>query len=222
MCGRFATDFDPYDVAAGFDAQPDANIPSRSWNVTPTNDVMVLAKDDGGGRHASPARWSLTPPWAESLELSYPTHNARVETVLEKRTFRDAALRRRVLIPASGYYEWDSERRPWYFHDPGQPVLYFAGLASWWRGDPKARFWRLTCTILTRRAVGDAEQVHARMPLLIGPDHLDAWTDPTDDAARLLAGAAKAGIGRSERLEAWRVMPLRGDGPELARPFDGE
>lgn len=220
MCGRFATDFDPDEIAGEFHALAEPNPPQRSWNVKPMDRVLVLAQDDSGQHRAAGAQWSLVPSWAESAKPEYPTHNARIETALEKRTFRNAALHRRVLIPASGYYEWDRERQPWYFHDEGRPVLFLAGLASWWRPQNDPYGWLLTCTILTRQAVGRAEQVHQRMPVIINPSMAVEWTDPHADARQIIAFAQQDGISQSERLDACQVKPLNGDGPELTRPVE--
>ena len=215
MCGRFAAAYDRERLAERFGAQIDAGLPGPSWNVAPTQTVALAAQDGRGIRHLAPAYWTFVPSWSHSLKLDYPTHNARIESALDKRTFADAARRQRALIPATGYYEWDGGHRPHYFH--GDDVLLLAGLYNWWRADDRSP-WLLTCTILTREAVGAAAQVHDRMPVLVGDDLIDDWLSPQADAVRLLPEASDRGAELSQHLASHTVRRLKGDGPQLIEP----
>lgn len=220
MCGRFvlATDYDQ--IEKEFNATHSGMIPSMSWNVKPMDQVPVIGQDTGGHNHLQVAQWSLVTPDAVSAKPEYPTFNARIETALEKPTFALAAHWHRVLVPISGFYEWDTDRRPWYFHDPGQPTLYLAGLYNWWQ-DRKApdRRWILTFTILTCDSTPEAGRIHKRMPVLVGEDHLVPWLDRRLDGARILPVVRKLTWNLAERLEEYQVAPIRGDSAENICPL---
>lgn len=217
MCGRFTAALDYGQLAQLLNARIEPGLPSPSWNIAPTQTIALIAQDERGIHHLTPAYWTLIPSWATSLKLDYPTHNARIETALRKRTFSEAARSHRAIIPASGYYEWDRHKQPHYFHDATQPTLFLASLYNWWRADDRSP-WLLTCTILTRQAVGDIAEVHDRMPVLISDDLIDAWLDPASDAEHVMDEANRQGVELSDRLSSHTVASLRGDGPQLIEP----
>ncbi|BDR53379.1 DUF159 family protein [Bombiscardovia nodaiensis] len=214
MCGRFAAAVDYQELAELYAATEGSGLPRASWNISPGQQIALLAQDEHGQRHLNAALWNLVPPWAPSLKLDYPTHNARVESALEKRTYGEAARSHRALIPASGYYEWTRAHEPYYFCSPNKEPLLIGGLYSWWRADERSP-WVLTATILTRQAEGRAAQIHDRMPVLIDPKLVDDWLDPNVDGAQILPEAAQTGLALSAELICWQVAPLKGDGPEL-------
>lgn len=139
-------------------------------------------------------RWGLVPSWAKTPER--PIINARAETLTTKPSFRAAAARRRCLVPANGYFEWQAPasgngpKQPWFLSEgEGDPVIALAGISEVWRvpdattdeGDP----WLLTCAIVTRSAPDALGEIHDRMPVVVPPDRWDAWLDPrtTDPAS---------------------------------------
>ena len=222
MCGRFAAALDHGRLAQRFHALASPGLPGPSWNVTPGQSVALLAQDVHGVRHLAPARWSYIPPWSPTDRLGYRTFNARVESALTTRTYADAARSRRAVIPATGYYEWDAQHHPYYFHPTwadraGDDVLLIAGLYSWWRADAHSP-WVLTATILTTQAQGAPAGVHSRMPVLVPSELVDEWLDPNVPGERILPRVAEAGARESTALLMHRVRPLRGDGPELTVP----
>lgn len=214
MCGRFAADLDYSKLAEIYGARQAPGLPRPSWNISPGSVIALVAQDRRGQRHLHPARWNLVPSWSDSSQMAYPTHNARVESALTKRTYSDSARSHRAIIPASGYYEWTSDHRPYYFQAPDGHTLSIAGLYSWWRAQP-GQPWLLTATILTTQATPEASRVHDRMPLLITDTTLDSWLDPNVDGRAILPLAAESGRHASEALIMHPVAPLKGDGPEL-------
>lgn len=214
MCGRFVASLDHHSLARRYRAQPAPGLPGPSWNIAPDATIAIIAQDDRGIRHLNPARWNLVPSWSTTDRLDYPTHNARVETALDRRTYADAARSHRALIPASGYYEWTRDHKPYYFQSPDGSPLTIAGLYSWWRKDTESP-WVLTATILTMQAEGDAALVHDRMPLLITDQNVDEWLDPSRDGSQILPRAVELGREASARLVKRQVSPLKGDGPHL-------
>ena len=166
---------------------PPRNLRPR-YNVAPSQDVAVVRAADGG-RSLSILRWGLIPAWARDPAIGYRLINARSETVAEKPSFRSAYRRRRCLIPADGFYEWQrlgKTRQPWLFGLRDGAQFAFAGLWERWTvpegaaltgslaeskpGDPVE-----TCTILTTAANETVAPVHGRMPVILPRDACDPW-----------------------------------------------
>lgn len=226
MCGRFVQK-DLKSLAEAFDAilrhdlPPDALTPCH--NIAPTREVGVIGLNPADIRSLTMMRWGLVPAWAKDEAGGGRLFNARSESVADKPSFRDAYQRRRVLIPADGFYEWPpgaSVRQPWFIsRADGQPMA-FAGLWEIWRGRPQGPLF--TCTILTTQANDDIANLHDRMPvLLMDGAACAAWLaadTPVQARAALLQPAA---VGT---LQCWPVGPLvnavRHDGPELMEPAE--
>jgi len=160
--------FDIDDVEAG------AHLPP-SYNVAPTDEVYKVA--DGGGRRVL----SVTPWGLLAGEGAAPLINARAETLAERPAFREAFEQRRCLIPADGFFEWETtaagRKQPYVFSPvDGRPVG-FAGIYG----------RRGTCAIVTAAARPPVERLHDRMPVVVPRDRWDVWLDPDADTAELQA-----------------------------------
>ena len=235
MCGRYASARDARDLASAFgvddeavepagpDAvdEPDEPLPP-SWNVAPTDPVHAVLQR-GERRLLKVLRWGLVLSWAKDAKGAARLINARQETVTSKPAFRAAYARRRCLLPADGYYEWqvvDGRKQPWYLTSRDGGPLAMAGLYEVWspRRDagPAERLW--TCTVITTEAADDTGQIHDRTPLLVPRDDWARWLDPEleDPGEHLLVPAV------SGALDAWPVGAavgnVRNDGPELVQP----
>lgn len=177
MCGRFSItgDLDFYAEYFGVDDVVTEPL-GRSWNVAPTDPVYVIAERDGR-RQLDALRWGLVPHWAEDEKTIHI--NARSETVASTAAFRDSFSRKRCLIPADGFYEWESPeqgRAPHWVHRADGHPMAFAGIwAS--RLDPETDIWRRTCSILTTAAKGLVTAIHDRMPVALVPEVWEAWLD---------------------------------------------
>lgn len=211
------------DLVALFDVDVTGDtLPEPSWNIAPTASVSLLVDaaprgDDAGGppvRRLASARWGLIPAWAgdpadgKAVPEGAPLFNARIETAAEKRSFRDAVVSRRAVVPASGYYEWqvaaDGSKTPVYVRLPDDELMLFAALYEWWRnpkvapGDP-AR-WVLSTSILTRQAHAGLAEVHDRMPVFVGAELMEDWLDPeTEGDDDLLQGISGESLQHAER-----------------------
>lgn len=135
MCGRFV---DPNLQSAGLDTSwLKINPIPRRFNVKPTQDVLVAAKEPLEGMMA---RWGLVPSWHKGRlqDWKATTFNARIEDAREKPTFRNVWRFGRCLIPAAGYFEWVGDKAPkqphFIYPDGNDGLLWFAGLASRWNG----------------------------------------------------------------------------------------
>ncbi|MFI9248262.1 SOS response-associated peptidase [Streptomyces sp. NPDC053086] len=246
MCGRYVASRRPQDLAPLFHVEkwPATEALAPSWNVAPTDDVWAVLEraphGDGSGtapvRELRPLRWGLVPSWAKELKIGARMINARVETVHEKPAFRRAFVKRRCLLPADGFYEWQpgkdpatgkARKQPYFIHPEDDQVMALAGLYEYWRNpavapddDPSA--WLMTCTIITSEATDAAGRVHPRMPLALTEDHYAAWLDPANQDTEELH--ALLGQPASGHLDARPVSPavnnVRNNGPHLLDPVD--
>jgi len=222
MCGRYASSRDARDLVDAFEVEepPDEVLPP-SWNVAPTDPVYAVLQRSGV-RSLRVLRWGLVPSWAKDAKGAARLINARQETVTSKPAFRAAYARRRCLLPADGYYEWQvvgGRKQPWYLTSPDGRPLAMAGLYEVWSPRPDAgpaeRLW--TCTVITTEAADDTGQIHDRTPLLVPRAEWARWLDPElEDPGHLLVPAV------SGALDAWPVGAavgnVRNDGPELVQP----
>lgn len=217
MCGRFSLsgEIDFYADYFGAGALGTEAV-KPSWNVAPTDPVYVVAQRDGQ-RHLETMRWGLIPHWstdAKSIHI-----NARSETVATGATFRDSFSRKRCLIAADGFYEWEPKelgRTPhWIFRADGYPVG-LAGLWATWR-NPADDEWVRSCAIVTAPAAGVISSIHDRMPVALSPEVWDRWLDRdvTDaDEARLLLQPIDQELWM-ERTVSKLVNSVKNNGPEV-------
>jgi putative SOS response-associated peptidase YedK len=233
MCGRYAstaTDADLLDLFSVVEAVGD-ELPV-SYNVAPTQTVRtVLERVPRGARDAAPvrqlrsARWGLVPSWAKDLTGGAWLINARSETVTEKPSFKAAAARRRCLVPAAGYFEWeprDGVKVPHFLHGDG--VLAFAGLYELWRpravdGEEPGE-WVWSVTVLTTTAADTLGHIHDRSPVVLPPELQGAWLDPaTTDPARVRALLEAVPEPQLTPREVGRAVGnVRNDTPDLLDP----
>lgn len=176
MCGRFNLTASGEEIAEAFDLDQAPQLSPR-YNIAPTQPVVVVRLEAGtNARGLSTLRWGLVPVGAPETDRGHI--NARAETVGQKPSFREAFARRRCLIPATGFYEWQRtrvmKRRPWLFALASGRPFAFAGL---W--EPPARDGASpTCTILTTEPNDVTRPVHDRMPVILSPDGYAPWLDP--------------------------------------------
>jgi putative SOS response-associated peptidase YedK len=176
MCGRFTLTLDPVELRQAFDLgeMPEEWIPR--YNIAPTQPVAVVT--DASARKVDFMRWGLVPSWAKDISIGSKLINARGETVAEKPSFRSAFARRRCLILADGFYEWQktgtkSPSIPYYFRlEDGGPFA-FAGLWEFWQSSEGDGL--KTCTIITTEANARVAPVHDRMPVILNPQTTWAW-----------------------------------------------
>ena len=205
MCGRYASARSDVDLIEGFGVEEVVGPePAPSWNVAPTQDSRVVLERALPGRPPSEAvrqlrtmRWGLVPSWATTPKIGSKMINARLETLVDKPAFRVAVSKRRLVVPADGYYEWqavDGPKVPHFLQHPGQG-LAFAGLYEMWRDPTRAADdpdrWLWTYTILTTTAPDALGHIHDRSPVVVPDDLLAAWLDPeltdTGEVGDLLA-----------------------------------
>lgn len=229
VCGRFASIMGLEQVAEMF-AVDAVNAPVRPprYNVAPTTDVLaVTAKVRSPGtpavRELTTLRWGLIPSWAKDASAGSRMINARAEGVDSKPSFRAPFARRRCLIPADVFYEWQREgsrRLPFAIARRDRRPMAFAGLWEVWRGLGDGAQGAVTsAAIVTTSANEVMSAIHDRMPVIVEKDDWDGWLDPEADRSYLLGLLKPASRGL---IEAWRVSDLvnkvSNQGPELIDP----
>ena len=179
MCGRFPQTQSSGTIAAAFQLSVLPQLEPR-YNIAPTQAVAaVLQTLDSQQRQCKFLRWGLIPSWAKDPAIGSRLINARAETASEKPSFRAAFKKRRCLILADGFYEWQRQeggKQPFYFQLQHGVPFAFAGLWESWRGDGEGAI--ASCTILTTTANSFMQPYHHRMPVILNPTDYDRWLDP--------------------------------------------
>ena len=216
MCGRYTLIADLGDLAQRFEFDGSDFSYDPGYNIAPTESVLTVRNLDG--REAAFMRWGLIPFWAKDPKIGSRMINARAETVAEKPTFRNALKKRRCLVLADGYYEWQKTpvgKRPYrIILKSGEPFA-FAGLWET-RRDPQGNVVP-SCTIITTAANDFLAPIHDRMPVILPREREGLWLEPRlEDAASLTGILAPY---PDEALDAYEVSTMvnnaRNVGPEV-------
>jgi putative SOS response-associated peptidase YedK len=191
-----------------------------SYNVAPTQEVAAVLLESGE-RRLEMLRWGLIPSWADDPQIGSRMINARSETAAEKPSFRTAFRKRRCLIPADGFYEWQKTgngKQPYYIHMKDGSPFVFAGLWETWGGDGKDEI--RSCTILTTDPNELIAPIHNRMPVILYPENYELWLDPDVREVDLLSSLL--GPYPEDAMEAYpvsrRVNSPANDEPSCIEP----
>jgi putative SOS response-associated peptidase YedK len=179
MCGRYRLSRRA-EVLATYYAEYEGVDWDARYNIAPTRAVPVIRQEaEGAVRRASLMRWGLVPSWAKDATGGARMINARSETAAEKPAFRELLQRRRCLIPADGFYEWQrsgKSKQPYCFEMASGEPFAFAGLWDSWQAPDGSNLE--TCTILTTAPNQLLADIHDRMPVILPPESYEAWLDP--------------------------------------------
>ncbi|MHB8773294.1 MAG: SOS response-associated peptidase [Syntrophales bacterium] len=190
MCGRFLLLADLSVLAEAFGIEEISAEYRPAANICPTQQVAAIVH--AGKKKLVTLRWGLIPAWADDPSIGNRLFNARAETLAEKPSFKEAFQRRRCLIPADGFYEWQklgNKKKPFFCClKSGQP-FGMAGLYETWISPGRERIH--TCTIITTDANDLIRPVHDRMPVIVPPESQAAWLDPLNVSPAELAPLLK-------------------------------
>ena len=194
MCGRFNLTATPEQVKEAF------NLPSLfdfepSYNITPGQVILAIVPSEettDGNQHNQAVQlyWGLIPSWSKDRKISQHLINARAETVSEKPSFRSAFQKRRCLIPATGFFEWQQTgqgKQAYHITRPDHKTFAFAGLWEHWEQGGETVY---SCTIITTSANRLMQPIHSRMPVILDQQNYVKWLDKQsnkDDLQALLA-----------------------------------
>lgn len=179
MCGRFTLAISAEGLRQTF---PDLEVPDQivpRYNIAPTQPIAVIPND--GKNRLDFFLWGLVPSWAKDPTIGSRMINARAETLLEKPAFRTAFRRRRCLIPATGFYEWQQKpggksKIPMYIQLKSEAPFALAGLWELWNSPDGSML--LSCAIITTRPNELMEPIHNRMPVILPPQAHAQWLAP--------------------------------------------
>ncbi|MCL7489768.1 MAG: SOS response-associated peptidase [Desulfobulbaceae bacterium] len=180
MCGRF-TITKPEAIKAEFNLREEIDYPPR-YNIAPSQTIPIIKQDDHGYYRPALVRWGLIPFWAKDEKIAYKMINARAETLAEKPGFREAYKKRRCLIPADGFFEWqriNGSKQPYYIRLKNKGLFTFAGLWEEWHGADGKTIQ--SATIITTTANRVIAKLHDRMPLIVDPTRRGTWLDLVSD-----------------------------------------
>lgn len=205
------------------------------FNIAPTQSIPAIRAMDAAVvlREAVMLRWGLIPFWAKDMAIGNTMINARAETVAEKPAFRQAFSKRRCLIPADGFFEWEKlangRKQPWWIRMADEEPFAMAGLWEIWSprhtsvasdADSPASGNVQSCTILTITANADMQTIHDRMPVILPVDAWDAWLNPSSDKSTLQSLLLPFENGRLIRSRVSTIVnrPIV-DSPECIEPI---
>jgi len=259
MCGRYASSSRPEDLVEEFDVDEDLTrervrsilkspqsppAGQPDFNVAPTKTArVVLTRVPGVDPDEEPRRelrlltWGLVPSWSRDVKIGQGMTNARAESLLGKSSFVRAAAFRRCLVPADGWFEWQTSptavdskgkprRQPFFVHRSDGAPMAMAGLYEFWRNnslaadDPDA--WLATYSIITTKAEPGLDRLHDRQPLVLEPEDWSDWLDPrANDLTPVKAQLEFSSPGRFDAYPvSLAVNSSRNNGPRLLAPLD--
>lgn len=218
MCGRFTITFTVQDVEREFEIDEVMADWNPNYNVAPTQQIPIIMNEEG--KHiVDICRWGFIPHWAKDEKIGYSMINARAETVFEKASFRQAIVKNRCLILASGFYEWkrvEKKKKPYYITVKGRKVISFAGIWSYWTSaDGKTV---RSCSIMTTTANELMSKLHDRMPIILPKESQEKWLEEGLTQAQVSGMLIQY---PPKEMEMYEVSPLvnsvRNNGEELLK-----
>jgi putative SOS response-associated peptidase YedK len=225
MCGRFTNRAQPEQIRSEFKVgRKNPDIYQPKYNIAPAQTIQVVFEPEKE-RIVTGLKWGLVPAWAKDSDIGNRMINARAETLTEKPSFREAFKKRRCIIPASGFYEWQKKgsaaKQPFYFYLPEKEVFGFAGLWEEWINKETGDVLE-TCIIITTEANEVLKPVHDRMPVILQAADYDEWLDSrennTEKLQRLLAPYPAKDM--SSHAVSRSVNIPDADSPELIEPLN--
>ncbi|HHZ83960.1 MAG TPA: SOS response-associated peptidase [Nitrospirales bacterium] len=178
MCGRYTLTTSSHLIETLFSVESTQELKPR-YNIAPTQQIPLVRIAAGGVKELVELRWGLIPGWSRERKADHGIINARAETVRIKPSFRGPFRSRRCLVPADGYYEWqstDGGKQPHYIRMKDGAPFALAGLWDLWVGKGGSTAIE-SCTIITTVPNQMLSPIHARMPVIIGPENYGQWLD---------------------------------------------
>jgi putative SOS response-associated peptidase YedK len=223
MCGRYAFYSPAEAVRRTFDLEEAPELAPR-YNISPTQSVPAVREGTESARTLTMLHWGLVPKWAKERAIGNRMINARAETISENPSYRDAFRRRRCLVAADGWYEWQvaaGGKQPWFIRLRDGGPIAFAGLWERWN-DPAGGALLESCTIVTTDASESIRKIHDRMPVVLPEADWARWLDTAFSDAEKLSELLRPYDPKA--LDAWpvsrQVNAPKNQGPELIEMDD--
>ena len=229
MCGRFAL---PDEAAITRNLIIDRwnwHWPEPRYNVAPTTRVPVVFRADDALLELNGARWGLIPHWWKKDTPPSLTFNARSEEATEKPTWRQSMRGLRCLMPVRGWYEWNENeqvrsdsgrhiKQPYFISSPDSEVVFFAGLWAVWQGQDGTAVH--SCALLSKAASPAIVHIHDRMPVVLKPEHFNAWMDPKSPGQAVKEIIADSHMDFISYPVSTKVNNTRNDFQDLLEPLN--
>jgi putative SOS response-associated peptidase YedK len=228
MCGRYQSRAVKQRLAEEFHLRnlQESNTPvAPNYNIAPSTFQPVIRLDrESGERELVQMRWGLIPSWCKDIKrLGLSPINAKAETIFQRAMWAQPFKKRRCIIPADGYYEWQKvdakKKQPFMFSLASGKMMALAGVWERWKapaGKPVDSF-----AIITTDANELAATVHSRMPVLLQPQDYTRWLTRNDDAQPPIDLLRPC---EAELMQAWPVDPrvgnVRNNEPGLCEQWD--
>ena len=222
MCGRYRLTAKERWLSEFFKIPAEDIEWAARWNIAPTDAVATVRHDRREPKRIfAKMRWGMVPYWAKDISIGARMINAVGETAAEKPAFRESMKRRRCLIPADGFYEWeklgDKKKQAYNIGMKDDGLFAFAGLWDRWK-DPTGKPVE-SCTILTTDANALLKDIHDRMPVILNPEDYDLWLDPGLNDPKQVEHLLKPFDARLMRVYpvSSTVNKVENDSPECAQ-----
>lgn len=229
MCGRYGRREDKQRIADWMQAHDtnvfDDSFFAPSFNVAPqTLQPVVRLDPESGGRELTIMRWGLVPFWSKDGKAAFNTINARAETVTTSALYREPMKRRRCLVPAGWFYEWqkvdDKTKQPFAIGMKDRSPFALAGLWETWT-DKATGQTKDTYTVITTEPNALMQNIHNRMPVILHPRDYDRWLDPVGPESLPVDLLRPFD---TEQMTAWKVRKdvgnVRNNRPVLCEPLE--
>lgn len=222
MCGRFSQTQNLNQLMTRFLIEDAVLDLKPRYNIAPSQDVSVVISHSGK-RSLNLFHWGLIPSWAKERSIGNKMINARAETLKEKPSFKRLIQKKRLLIPADGFYEWQKDatgktKTPFFIGLKSKELFGFAGLWDAWKS-PEGEEVR-TFTIITTDANEVLRPIHGRMPVILKKEDEEAWLDPESMLEKVLGFLAPY---PEAEMAAYPVSKLvnspKNDSPECVTPI---
>jgi putative SOS response-associated peptidase YedK len=211
MCGRYTISHSTEEILERFNVLKEIFELTPNYNVAPSHMVPVVLNQTNESnqtiRVLQIVKWGLVPFWVRDTRSHKPFINARVETVIEKPSFKSSLAKKRCIIPADGFYEWktvEGKKQPIRIRLPGDQLFGFAGLYDDWQSADGSVNLR-TCAIITVPGNEAMSEIHGRMPAILTPEGESIWLDPEQKDTKILAQYLEPYKGE---IETFAVSPI--------------
>jgi putative SOS response-associated peptidase YedK len=227
MCGRYGRRADKQRIADWMQTHNtnvfDDSYFAPSYNVAPQSYQPVVRLSEQHERELTVMRWGLVPFWSKDGKASFNTINAKAETVSTSPVFREAFKRRRCLVPADLFYEWQKldakTKQPYAIAMKDDSLFAFAGLWESWKDKATGNALE-TYTIMTTDPNELTEPIHNRMPVILKPSDYGRWLEPGDPAQPPVDLLRPF---EADRMKAWKVSArvgnVRNNDPQCAEAW---
>lgn len=184
MCGRYTLHKRADELAQRYNVAQFPHELKDNYNVTPGQQMPIITADASGAPQLELMQWGLIPVWAKDPKIGYKLINARDDTIFEKPMWRGVILKKRCLVPADGFYEWQRQtidskvqKQPFYIHPKQIELFSFAGVWETWKDSDGIE--HKTYSIITTEPNKEMASVHNRMPVILHPEDEPKWLEPS-------------------------------------------